>query len=350
MADMFSNKNNTRLSSSTSAQRYRPPDELSVFLRQILSNSSSSSSTSLIPHTQSIPLENHDRSSRLRFPEGLTAVDTSDGAHASSSGYVLGDVRASMANVHSSSFGASENEADEYDCESENSLMHEGLDALAEELQAKPAPPRGSSKRSRAAEVHNLSEKRRRSRINEKMKALQNLIPNSNKTDKASMLDEAIEYLKQLQLQVQMLSLRNGISLHPLCLPGAMQPFQLSQLRIGFGEENVSEHMNDRGTRLLSQETSTQAIYSHPNQSSVSKHVPVAAMSNIMNSEPSFLLESSEQAHFGPFHIHTSSEDICRENVLPHRHLIVNHSETNTSGVLKEFEMGATATVLPPFE
>ncbi|KAK1403103.1 hypothetical protein POM88_002708 [Heracleum sosnowskyi] len=43
---------------------------------------------------------------------------------------------------------------------------------------------------------------RRRSRINEKLKALQNLIPNSNKTDKASMLDEAIEYLKQLQLQV----------------------------------------------------------------------------------------------------------------------------------------------------
>ncbi|XP_062003485.1 uncharacterized protein LOC133721001 isoform X3 [Rosa rugosa] len=29
------------------------------------------------------------------------------------------------------------------------------------------------------------------------------LIPNSNKTDKASMLDEAVEYLKQLQLQVQ---------------------------------------------------------------------------------------------------------------------------------------------------
>ncbi|KAG8077149.1 hypothetical protein GUJ93_ZPchr0006g44045 [Zizania palustris] len=43
--------------------------------------------------------------------------------------------------------------------------------------------PRGgsNSKRSRAAEVHNLSEKRRRSKINEKMKALQSLIPNSNK-------------------------------------------------------------------------------------------------------------------------------------------------------------------------
>lgn len=139
------------------------------------------------------------------------------------------------------------------------------------EEHTKPVPARSSgSKRSRAAEVHNMSEKvffltlssssicsigfvvhslsdlwfcgaifwkqRRRSRINEKMRALQNLIPNSNKvppnksllallnflahcvlflssllwtccafdqTDKASMLDEAIEYLKQLQLQVQ---------------------------------------------------------------------------------------------------------------------------------------------------
>ncbi|KAK6940567.1 Myc-type, basic helix-loop-helix (bHLH) domain [Dillenia turbinata] len=60
-----------------------------------------------------------------------------------------------------------------------------------------------SAKRSRAAEVHNLSERRRRDRINEKMKALQELIPRCNKSDKASMLDEAIEYLKSLQLQVQ---------------------------------------------------------------------------------------------------------------------------------------------------
>ncbi|KAF3789890.1 Transcription factor [Nymphaea thermarum] len=50
--------------------------------------------------------------------------------------------------------------------------------------------------------------KRRRDRINQKMKALQKLVPNSNKTDKASMLDEVIEYLKQLQAQVQMMSVR----------------------------------------------------------------------------------------------------------------------------------------------
>ncbi|CAL0323787.1 unnamed protein product [Lupinus luteus] len=99
-------------------------------------------------------------------------------------------------------------------------------------------PSRTSSKRSRAAEFHNLSEKRRRSRINEKLKALQNLIPNSNKTDKASMLDEAIEYLKQLQLQVQMLMMRNGVSLHPMSSPGGQRPMILPQTGLNFDEAN----------------------------------------------------------------------------------------------------------------
>ncbi|KAI5424651.1 hypothetical protein KIW84_030731 [Lathyrus oleraceus] len=59
------------------------------------------------------------------------------------------------------------------------------------------------SKRNRSAEVHNLSERKQRDTINEKMRTLQELIPNCNKVDKASMLDEAIEYLKTLQLQLE---------------------------------------------------------------------------------------------------------------------------------------------------
>uniref|UniRef100_A0A0E0KY98 BHLH domain-containing protein n=1 Tax=Oryza punctata TaxID=4537 RepID=A0A0E0KY98_ORYPU len=78
-----------------------------------------------------------------------------------------------------------------------------------------------SSKRSRTAEVHNLSERRRRDRINEKMRALQELIPNCNKIDKASMLEEAIEYLKTLQLQVQMMSMGTGMCVPPMMLPAA---------------------------------------------------------------------------------------------------------------------------------
>ncbi|KAI3715488.1 hypothetical protein L6452_22472 [Arctium lappa] len=94
------------------------------------------------------------------------------------------------------------------------------------------------SKRSRAAEVHNLSERRRRDRINEKMRALQELIPNCNKVDKASMLDEAIEYLKTLQLQVQIMSMGTGLCMPSMMFPTGMQhmhPAHFSPMGIGMG-------------------------------------------------------------------------------------------------------------------
>ncbi|KAK6139475.1 hypothetical protein DH2020_026789 [Rehmannia glutinosa] len=60
-------------------------------------------------------------------------------------------------------------------------------------------------------------------RINEKMRALQELIPNCNKADKASMLDEAIEYLKTLQLQVQIMSMGGGLCMPQMMFPTGMQ-------------------------------------------------------------------------------------------------------------------------------
>lgn len=90
-----------------------------------------------------------------------------------------------------------------------------------------------STKRSRAAEVHNLSERRRRDRINEKMRALQELIPRCNKSDKASMLDEAIEYLKSLQMQVQMMSM--GCGMVPMMFPGVQQFMPPMGMGMGMG-------------------------------------------------------------------------------------------------------------------
>ncbi|OMO68095.1 hypothetical protein COLO4_29895 [Corchorus olitorius] len=89
----------------------------------------------------------------------------------------------------------------------------------------------GTSRRSRAAEVHNLSERRRRDRINEKMRALQELIPHCNKTDKASMLDEAIEYLKSLQLQLQVMWMGSGMA--PMMFPGIQH--YMSRMGMGMG-------------------------------------------------------------------------------------------------------------------
>nr|CAD1825653.1 unnamed protein product [Ananas comosus var. bracteatus] len=62
------------------------------------------------------------------------------------------------------------------------------------------------ARRGQATDPHSIAERLRRERIAERMKALQELVPNANKTDKASMLDEIIDYVKFLQLQVKVLS------------------------------------------------------------------------------------------------------------------------------------------------
>ncbi|KAM0847749.1 hypothetical protein ACQ4PT_054838 [Festuca glaucescens] len=81
------------------------------------------------------------------------------------------------------------------------------------------------TKRSRAAAIHNESERKRRDRINQKMQTLQKLVPNSSKTDKASMLDEVIDHLKQLQAQVQMMSRMSS-----MMMPMAMPQLQMSMM------------------------------------------------------------------------------------------------------------------------
>uniref|UniRef100_A0A7C9D289 BHLH domain-containing protein n=1 Tax=Opuntia streptacantha TaxID=393608 RepID=A0A7C9D289_OPUST len=74
--------------------------------------------------------------------------------------------------------------------------------ATTSQKQNKPRARRGQ-----ATDPHSIAERLRRERIAERMKALQELVPNANKTDKASMLDEIIDYVKFLQLQVKVLSM-----------------------------------------------------------------------------------------------------------------------------------------------
>ncbi|XP_071737170.1 bHLH transcription factor RHL1-like isoform X2 [Rutidosis leptorrhynchoides] len=63
------------------------------------------------------------------------------------------------------------------------------------------------ARRGQATDPHSIAERLRRERISERMKSLQELVPNANKTDKASMLDEIIDYVKFLQLQVKVFSM-----------------------------------------------------------------------------------------------------------------------------------------------
>ncbi|KAK1265856.1 Transcription factor UNE12 [Acorus gramineus] len=69
------------------------------------------------------------------------------------------------------------------------------------------ARPRVRARRGQATDPHSIAERLRRERIAERMKALQELVPSSNKTDRAAMLDEIVDYVKFLRLQVKVLSM-----------------------------------------------------------------------------------------------------------------------------------------------
>ncbi|KAG8491226.1 hypothetical protein CXB51_014397 [Gossypium anomalum] len=110
----------------------------------------------------------------------------------------------------------------------------QGSGPTAGEAVTAPEKPkqRVRARRGQATDPHSIAERLRRVRIAERMKALQELVPNANKvqfhffmirsfngsghrlsfgqfhlTHKASMLDEIIDYVKFLQLQVKVLSM-----------------------------------------------------------------------------------------------------------------------------------------------
>ncbi|KAG2630524.1 hypothetical protein PVAP13_3KG529900 [Panicum virgatum] len=81
--------------------------------------------------------------------------------------------------------------------------------AVTEGMQEMRQPSAGgSSRRSHYGEAHNLTEKRRRHKINERLKTLQQLVPGcDDKSNQASTLDQTIQYLKSLQHHVQAMSI-----------------------------------------------------------------------------------------------------------------------------------------------
>jgi hypothetical protein len=115
-------------SSSASAHHPQLPpasstsDEISLFVHQILlGSSSSSSSSSMMAHAAEraqlynsmVMPGNPDLSCRSALvQDGISGVESSSGVSTTGSG-------AFLSNVSTSSLGASENETDEYDCESE---------------------------------------------------------------------------------------------------------------------------------------------------------------------------------------------------------------------------------------
>ncbi|KAL6226144.1 hypothetical protein ACLB2K_000109 [Fragaria x ananassa] len=109
--------------------------------------------------------------------------------------------------------------------------------------------PRVRARRGQATDPHSIAERLRRERIAERMKALQELVPNANKTDKASMLDEIIDYVKFLQLQVKVLSMSR------LGGAGAVAPLVADMSSEGGGD--CIQTSGNGGTRGRSNQTAS---------------------------------------------------------------------------------------------
>ncbi|WOL12643.1 transcription factor bHLH85-like [Canna indica] len=60
--------------------------------------------------------------------------------------------------------------------------------------------------RGTATDPQSLYARKRRERINERLRILQKLVPNGTKVDISTMLEEAVQYVKFLQLQIKLLS------------------------------------------------------------------------------------------------------------------------------------------------
>ncbi|XP_068320475.1 transcription factor UNE12-like [Pyrus communis] len=82
---------------------------------------------------------------------------------------------------------------------------------ISNTIAAAPHPPamrpRVRARRGQATDPHSIAERLRRERIAERIRALQELVPSVNKTDRAAMLDEIMDYVKFLRLQVKVLSM-----------------------------------------------------------------------------------------------------------------------------------------------
>ncbi|KAG6402551.1 hypothetical protein SASPL_134747 [Salvia splendens] len=91
-------------------------------------------------------------------------------------------------------------------------------EVINEEIKNSNTKARAS--RGSATDPQSLYARKRRERINERLKILQNLVPNGTKVDISTMLEEAVQYVKFLQLQIKLLSSDNMWMYAPLAYNG----------------------------------------------------------------------------------------------------------------------------------
>ncbi|KAI3448180.1 hypothetical protein Pfo_004845 [Paulownia fortunei] len=96
-------------------------------------------------------------------------------------------------------------------CSEDDSNASHELNGLASSSSSKRSGALNSNGKTRASrgsatDPQSLYARKRRERINERLRILQSLVPNGTKVDISTMLEEAVQYVKFLQLQIKLLS------------------------------------------------------------------------------------------------------------------------------------------------
>ncbi|KAF3446560.1 hypothetical protein FNV43_RR11740 [Rhamnella rubrinervis] len=116
---------------------------------------------------------------------------------------------------HGQSSSSYSSEDDNASQESNGGATSETKRSAAVNLNGKMRASRGS-----ATDPQSLYARKRRERINERLRILQNLVPNGTKVDISTMLEEAVQYVKFLQLQIKLLSSDNLWMYAPIAYNG----------------------------------------------------------------------------------------------------------------------------------
>ncbi|KAK2420254.1 basic helix-loop-helix (bHLH) DNA-binding superfamily protein [Trifolium repens] len=198
------------------------------FLKQMLSNLPPSSPWTLVPNSdENLTFPNYDqqhnnlsskfpnhhithKSAAVTFLQMPADFDSSQNDVANTSSADDASVQALFNGFSGSLNGVAANQTHHFQ-PPQGQSFGDGSVGATNQAPASGAPvqPRQKvrARRGQATDPHSIAERMRRERIAERMKALQELVPNANKTDKASMLDEIIDYMKFLQVQVKVLSM-----------------------------------------------------------------------------------------------------------------------------------------------
>jgi len=117
-------------------------------------------------------------------------------------------------------------------------------------------------------------------------------------------------YMIHIMIDLQMLTMRNGLSLHPMCLPGALQPMQLPLSGMSF-DEGIGLLTTNTLTGIFSanEESSEQNSLNLPTQCTISSQpITIPSGTNITSSETNFGFEPQIHVNHAPFNLSTSSK------------------------------------------